>query len=78
MKNTENVFIEDVEDEKYYPDWIDKYLKYHLLFEREEILLIDKKCYNKCPISVYEFDLKPLKAIAPNYMMEPSVTVTNK
>ena len=78
MKYVENVFIEDIDDEKYYPEWMDKYMKYHLLFEWENILLIDWKCYNGHPISIYEFDLKPLKSIAPNYMMEPSVTISNK
>jgi hypothetical protein len=31
MEDTENVFIEDVEDKKYYPEWMDKYFKYHTL-----------------------------------------------
>jgi hypothetical protein len=31
MKDTENVFIEDVEDKEYYPKWMEKYLKYHTL-----------------------------------------------
>lgn len=33
MKNIENVFIEDIEDEKYYPEWMDEYVKYHIVFE---------------------------------------------
>jgi hypothetical protein len=33
MKDVENVFIENIEDERYYPEWMDKYMKYHLLFE---------------------------------------------
>jgi hypothetical protein len=31
VKNIENVFIEDVQDNEYYPEWMDKYLKYHTL-----------------------------------------------
>jgi hypothetical protein len=31
MKNIENVFVEDVEDKEYYPERMDKYLKYHTL-----------------------------------------------
>lgn len=33
MKNVENVFVENVQDEEYYPEWMDKYLKYHILFD---------------------------------------------
>ena len=31
MKNIGNVFIEDVEDKGYYPEWMNEYLKYHTL-----------------------------------------------
>jgi hypothetical protein len=47
--------------------------KYHIVFEWWNILLINKS--NKNQISVDEFNLKPIKSIAPNYMMEPSVTI---
>jgi hypothetical protein len=33
MEDVDNVFIEDVEDENYYPDWMDKYLKHHILYD---------------------------------------------
>ena len=78
MKNIENVFIEDVEDKEYYPEWMDKYLKYHTLLNWSDIYLIDDKTANWKWISIDEFDLKPLKSIAPNYMMEPSVTILGK
>lgn len=75
MKNIENVFIEDIEDEKYYPEWMDEYVKYHIVFEWKIVYIIDKKCHNKNQISIDALDLKPLKSIAPNYMMDPSVTI---
>jgi hypothetical protein len=31
MKSVGDVFIEDVEDKEYYPEWMDAYLKYHTL-----------------------------------------------
>ncbi len=75
MKDTENVFIEDVEDKEYYPKWMEKYLKYHTLLNWTDIYLIDDETANWKWISVDEFNLNPLKSIAPNYMMEPSVTL---
>ncbi len=75
MKNVENVFIEDVEDKEYYPEWMDEYLKYHTLLNWTDIYLIDDKVADWKWIPIDEFDLKPLKSIAPNYMMDPSVTL---
>jgi len=74
MKVVENVFIEDIEEQGYYPDWMDKYVKYHIAYDWN-IVLIDWKNHNKNQIYVDEFGLQPLKSIAPNYMMEPSVTI---
>ena len=75
MKNVENVFIEDIEDKEYYPKWMDEYLKYHILLKWTSIYLVDNKTANWKWISIDEFGLKSLKSIAPNYMMEPSVTI---
>ena len=75
MKDTENVFIEDVQDKEYYPEWMNKYLKYHTLLNWTDIYLIDDKTADWNQISIDELDLKPLKSIAPNYMMDPSVTL---
>ncbi len=75
MKNVENVFIEEVEDKEYYPEWMDEYLKYHTLLNWTDIYLIDDKVADWKWIPIDEFDLKPLKSIAPNYMMDPSVTL---
>ena len=75
IKNIENVFIEDIEDENYYPEWTNEYIKYHIVFEWDIVFLIDKKCRIKNQILIDELNLKPLKSIAPNYMMDPSVTI---
>jgi hypothetical protein len=69
------VFIEDIEDENYYPEWTNEYIKYHIVFEWDIVFLIDKKCRIKNQILIDELNLKPLKSIAPNYMMDPSVTI---
>jgi len=78
MKNIENVFIEDVEDKEYYPEWMNKYFKYHTLLNWTDIYLVDNKTADWKWISIDEFDLNPLKSISPNYMMEPSVTISGK
>ena len=75
IKNIENVFVEDIEDENYYPEWTNEYMKYHIVFEWDIIFLFDKKCRIKNQILIDELDLKPLKSITPNYMMDPSVTI---
>ena len=75
MKDVDNVFIEDIEEGNYYPECVDEYLKYHIVFESDIIFIIDKKCRIKNQILIDELDLKPLKSIAPNYMMDPSVTI---
>ena len=75
IKDVDNIFTENVEDKEYYPEWMDKYLKYHTLLNWNDIYLIDNKTANWNQISIDEFDLEPLKSIAPNYMMEPSVTI---
>ena len=75
IKDTENVFIEDVEDKQYYPEWMNEYLKYHTLLKWSDIYIIDDKVADWKWISIDEFDLKALKSIAPNYMMEPSATI---
>jgi hypothetical protein len=54
---------------------MNKYFKYHALLNWTDIYLIDNKTANWKWISIDEFDLKPVKSIAPNYMMEPSVTI---
>ena len=74
IKDVKNVFVEDIEEQEYYPEWMSEYVKYHIVYDWN-IVLIDWKNYNKNQISIDEFNLEPLKSIAPNYMMEPSVTI---
>ncbi len=78
MKSVDDVFIEDVEDKEYYPEWMNQYLKYHTLLNWIDIYLIDDKTADWKWISIDELDLKSLKSISPNYMMEPSVTISGK
>ena len=75
MEDIESVFIEDVEDKEYYPEWMNKYLKHHTLLNWTDIYMIDDKTANWKYISIDEFNLEPLTSIAPNYMMEPSITI---
>ena len=74
MKNIENLFIEDIEEQEYYPEWMNEYIKYHIVYDWN-IMIIDWKNHNKNQISIYDLNLESLKSIAPNYMMEPSVTI---
>jgi hypothetical protein len=32
MKEVENVFVEDIEEQEYYPEWMNEYAKYHILY----------------------------------------------
>ena len=75
IKDVDNIFTENVEDKEYYPEWMDKYLKYHTLLNWTDIYLVDNKTADWNYISIEDFNLEPLKSIAPNYMMEPSVTL---
>ena len=77
IKNIENVFVDNVEDKDYYPEWMGEYPKYHIMFEWNAILLINEKDNIWNQILIDELDLKPLKSIAPNYMMEPNITIIN-
>jgi DNA polymerase III alpha subunit len=31
MKDVKNVFVEGIEEQEYYPEWMNKYFKYHAL-----------------------------------------------
>ena len=75
MKNVDNVFIEDIEDKEYYPERMSGYLNYHILFDWGMIFLIDNNAHNWKWFYIDELGLKQLKSIAPNYMMDPSVTL---
>lgn len=77
LNSVDNVFIDNVDDRNYYPEWMNKYVKYHTLLDWDRILFIEEKNYNKSPILIDELNLQAIKSIAPNYMMEPSVTLNH-
>jgi hypothetical protein len=33
MKVVENVFVENIEEQEYYPEWMDEYVKYHIVYD---------------------------------------------
>jgi hypothetical protein len=33
MKDVKNVFVEDIEEQGYYQDWMDEYVKYHIVYD---------------------------------------------
>lgn len=75
IKDTKNVFIEDVDEESYYPEWMNKYVKYNISFDWNNISLISNKTTSLNVFSVNKSDCRESKSIAPNYMMEPSITM---
>ena len=75
MKDAENVFIEDVEKEDYYPEWMNKYVKYNITFNWSDISLSNNKNTGLNVFSVNKSECRESKSIAPNYMMEPSITL---
>jgi hypothetical protein len=52
------------------------YLKYHTLFDWNDIYFIENKTADWNRISINELGLNPTKSIIPNYMMEPSVNLS--
>jgi hypothetical protein len=33
IKEIGNVFVEDIEEQEYYPEWMSEHEKYHIVFE---------------------------------------------
>lgn len=66
-------FIDEVIDENYYPEWIDKNNEIKTKFNGIELVLnYSNKSIN---FSMENLGLTPIKSVAPNYMMEPSITL---
>ena len=66
-------FIDEVVDENYYPEWIDKNNEIKTEFNGIELVLnYSNKSIN---FSMENLGLTPIKSVAPNYMMEPSITL---
>lgn len=76
LNNIKDVFIDDVYDNEYYPEWMKEYIKYHVIFEWKNLVLVGGDKKNQ--ISIEALNLKELKSIAPNYMMEPNITIPSK
>ena len=70
------IFLDEVFDNNYYPDWLDEYVKIKTSFDWSN-LAIDNNG-KIITFSIEELNLKSSKSIAPNYMMDPSVTLANK
>ena len=70
------IFLDEVVDENYYPDWLNEYMNVKISFDWNN-LTIDNN--NKIiTFSIGELGLESLKSVAPNYMMDPSITLTHK
>ena len=66
-------FVDEVIDKKYYPEWIDENYKIKVEFNGNELIIWYWN--NSVSFSIEDLDLKPLKSVAPNYMIEPNVTL---
>jgi hypothetical protein len=33
MKEVENIFVEDIEEQGYYPEWMSEHIKYHIVYD---------------------------------------------
>ena len=66
-------FIDEVIAENYYPEWISKNNEIKTEFNGSELVL---KYWDKSiDFSLEDLGLTPIKSVAPNYMMEPSITL---
>ena len=70
------LFLDEVVDDNYYPEWINEYIKIKVTFDWDN-LNVDylNKMIKFC---VNDLGINPLKSITPNYMMDPSITITNR
>lgn len=66
-------FVDEVIDKKYYPEWIDENYKIKVEFNENELIIWYWN--NSVSFSIEDLDLIPLKSVAPNYMIEPNVTL---
>lgn len=68
-----DAFFDEVNEDSYYPEWVNNYWKIKISFDWSN-LSIDNN--DKIIIlSVKELNSKSSKSIAPNYMMDPSITL---
>jgi len=64
-----SIFLDEVFDDKYYPEWMNSYTKVKASFDWNNLIVNDEE------LSIESLWLLSVKSIAPNYMMEPSVTL---
>ena len=69
-------FIDEVIDSNYYPEWIDK--NYEIKTEFNGEALVIKYWDKSIQFSLEDLGLLPIESVAPNYMIEPNVTLTTK
>ena len=69
------VFLDEVIDGNYYPDWLNKYMKIKVSFDWNNLSIDNNKIIT---FPIEELSLKSSKSIAPNYMMDPSITLASK
>lgn len=67
------IFLDEVIDESYYPERLKEYNKINLSFSGDKLNI--KFWDNLISFSIDDLNLKSLKSISPNYMMEPSITL---
>ena len=67
------IFLDEVVEENYYPERLKEYNKVKISFNWEKINI--ENWGKSTNLSVNDMDLKPLKSVAPNYMIEPSITL---
>lgn len=64
-----SIFLDEVFDDKYYPEWMNSYTKVKASFDWNNLIV------NSEDLSIESLWLLSVKSIAPNYMMEPSITL---
>lgn len=70
-----SIFLDEVADKNYYPVWLNKQTKVRILFDWDK-LNIDY-CGKITTFSLNELVENPSNIITPNYMMDPSITISN-
>lgn len=72
LNNSSEVFLDEVFNDKYYPERIHKYNIIKITFNWENLFV------NNSEFSIHDLWISSIKSITPNYMMEPSITISNK
>lgn len=73
--NSNSIFLDEVFDEKYYPEWMGGYNKVRTIYNWWVTIEFN---WNDLSYNINELNLNPVKSIAPNYMMDPNITLPSK